>query len=185
MTADAILLDTGSRSEGPFRAGPVEVTGKAEGTGALTGTLSAPRADLLADIDAVDVPRLPLENVRLTLSFLRQANGSSGMIAAKADSNYGKAQARGDFRFPQGGVDLTNLGVDAGGLKAGEQVIVKGLQRVRPGQRVEPELVEITLPPTKVHKPVTSAAADSRPVATEPPAPPATSDEPRSTSRER
>jgi RND family efflux transporter MFP subunit len=77
------------------------------------------------------------------------------------------------------------LRIVTGGLKAGEQVIVKGLQRVRPGQRVEPELVEITLPPTKVHKPVTPAAADSRPVATEPPAPSATSDEPRSTSRER
>lgn len=115
----------GWAAQGPFRAGPVEVTGKAQGTGALTGTLGAPRADLLAEIDAVDVPRLPLENVRLTLSFLRQANGSSGMIAVKADSNYGKAQARGDFRFPQGGVDLTNLGVDAGGLKAGGSVSLR------------------------------------------------------------
>jgi len=39
-------------AEGPFRAGPVEITGKAKGSGAITGTLQAPRADLIADIDA-------------------------------------------------------------------------------------------------------------------------------------
>lgn len=87
-------------------------------------------------------------------------------------------------RTVQLGAPRGELRIVTGGLKAGEQVIVKGLQRVRPGQRVEPELVEFTLPPTTVHKPVTPAA-DSRPVATEPPAPPATSDEPRGTSRER
>lgn len=131
-TAAGVMAQDGKLSfkldwaaQGPFRAGPVEVTGKAKGTGALTGTLAAPRADLLADVDAVDVPRLPLENVRLTLSFLRQPNGSSGMIAVKADSAYGAAQAHGDFRFPQGGVDLTNLGLDAGGLKAGGSVSLR------------------------------------------------------------
>lgn len=116
-------LDWGA--QGPFRAGPVEVTGKAKGTGALTGTPAAPRVDLLADIAAVDVPRLPLQNVRLTLSFLRQANGSSGMIAVVGDSGYGKAQARGDFRFPQGGVDLSNLALDAGGVKAAGSVSLR------------------------------------------------------------
>lgn len=105
-------------AQGPFRAGPVEVTGKAKGTGALTGTLGAPRVDLLADIAAVDLPRLPLQNAHLTLSFLRRPNGSSGMIAIVADSAYGKAQARSDFAFPRGGVDLSNLAVDAGGVKA-------------------------------------------------------------------
>lgn len=105
-------------AQGPFRAGPVEVTGKAKGTGALTGTLGAPRVDLLADIAAVDLPRLPLQNARLTLSFLRRPDGSSGMIALAADSAYGKAQGRADFRFPRGGVDLSNLAVDAGGVKA-------------------------------------------------------------------
>jgi RND family efflux transporter MFP subunit len=43
------------------------------------------------------------------------------------------------------------------GLEAGERVIVKGLQRVKPGQKVEAELVEATLPPTTVQRPVTPA----------------------------
>jgi translocation and assembly module TamB len=105
-------------ADGPFHAGPVEIAGRAKGNGALTGTVSAPRADLMADIAAIDAPKLPLKNAHVTLSFLQQANGSSGMIAATAESGFGPARGRADFRFPDGGVDLTGLSVDAGGLKA-------------------------------------------------------------------
>jgi RND family efflux transporter MFP subunit len=45
------------------------------------------------------------------------------------------------------------------GLNAGEQVIVKGLQRVKPGQKVETEVAEATLPPTTVRRPVADAPA--------------------------
>jgi len=103
---------------GPFHAGPVEIAGAAKGSGAVTGTLAAPRADLLADVDEIDVPRLPLKAAHLTLSFLRKPDGSSGMIALTATSAHGPARARSDFRFPEGGVDLTELSVDAGGVKA-------------------------------------------------------------------
>ncbi|ACG77822.1 conserved hypothetical protein [Phenylobacterium zucineum HLK1] len=103
---------------GPFRAGPVEITGRARGEGALTGTVGEPRLDLLADIEAVDVPRLPLKDARVTLSFVRRPSGSSGAVAVAAESAYGPARARSDFRFPEGGVDLTDLSVDAGGLTA-------------------------------------------------------------------
>lgn len=112
-------------AQGPFRAGPVEITGAAKGTGAITGTLGTPRADLLADFEAIDLPRLPLKQAHLTLSFLRKPDGSSGMIAATAVSAYGPARGRADFRFPQGGVDLSGLSVDAGGLKADGSVSLR------------------------------------------------------------
>lgn len=105
-------------AEGPFHAGPVEIAGKAKGSGAITGTLAAPRADLLADVAQIDAPRLPLKDAHLTLSFLRKPNGSSGMVAITASSDYGPARARSDFSFPEGGLDLTGLSLDAGGLKA-------------------------------------------------------------------
>ena len=105
-------------ADGPFRAGPVEITGKAKGSGAITGSLGEPRADLTADLAEIDFPRLPLKDAHLTLSFLRRPDGSSGMIAATASSAYGPARGRADFRFPQGGLDLSGLSVDAGGLKA-------------------------------------------------------------------
>ena len=105
-------------ASGPFRAGPVEITGRAKGTGGVTGQLTAPRLELLAELEQIDVPRLPLRDGRLTLTFQRQADGSSGQVSLTANSQYGPARARSDFRFPRGGVDLTNLSVDAAGLKA-------------------------------------------------------------------
>ena len=103
---------------GPFHAGPVEIAGKARGDGAVTGSLGAPRADLVAHLESVDLPRLPLKNADLTLSFMRRPDGTSGLIAATAASAYGPARGRSAFRFPEGGVDLTDLSVDAGGVKA-------------------------------------------------------------------
>ncbi|THD58461.1 MAG: translocation/assembly module TamB [Phenylobacterium sp.] len=105
-------------AEGPFRAGPVEVAGKVKGSGAIAGTLSAPRADLQADLASIDVPRLPLKDAHLTLSFQRKSDGSSGTVVLAALSDYGAVRARSDFRFPEGGLDLTDLSLDAGGVKA-------------------------------------------------------------------
>jgi translocation and assembly module TamB len=104
-------------AQGPFHAGPVEISGKASGDGAITGTLGAPRADLMAQLAVVDFPGLQLRNGKLTLTFQQQADGASGKIAATAESAYGPARGRADFRFPEGGLDLTGLSMDAGGLK--------------------------------------------------------------------
>jgi len=103
---------------GPIHAGPVEIIGRAKGTGGVTGSLTAPRLDLVADLEQLDVPRLPLRDAKLALTFQRQADGSNGTAALTAASAYGPAKARADFRFPAGGVDLTDLLVDAGGVKA-------------------------------------------------------------------
>ncbi len=88
------------------------------------------------------------------------------------------------------GAQRGEMRIITAGLKAGEQVIVKGLQRVKPGQKVEPELVQATLPPTTVRKPVTttsaaeSSSAESRPALPQPKAAPANS-QPRRTPQER
>ncbi len=116
--AGALKLKLDWNATGPFRAGPVEITGEAKGTGAITGTVSAPRADLIADITAVDLPRLPLRDAHVVLSFARSAGGTDGAVTITADSEYGPARGRTDFRFAQGGLDLTGLDADAGGIKA-------------------------------------------------------------------
>lgn len=110
---------------GPFRAGPVEITGRANGSGAVTGPVGAPRIDLLADVDAIDLPRIPLKNAKITLTFMRRADGSSGVAAITAASDYGPAAARSAFRFPRGGVDLSDLSVKAGGLSASGAVSLR------------------------------------------------------------
>jgi translocation and assembly module TamB len=116
-------------AEGPFRAGPVEVAGKAKGTGSISGALSAPRADLTAQVDQIDVPRLPLRNAALTLTFMQRPGGGDGAFALNAESPYGPARLRTDFAFAQGGVNLSGLDADAGGVKAQGSV---ALRRGRP-----------------------------------------------------
>jgi len=67
-----------------------------------------------------------------------------------------------------------------GGLEEGERVIVKGLQRVKQGQKVEAELAQIDPAPTTLRKPVINA-----PAARMRPAPMPAGNQPRSTTRER
>ncbi|PHY20522.1 autotransporter [Caulobacter sp. BP25] len=112
---------------GPFRAGPVEVAGKASGDGRISGTLSAPQAELNADLDAIDLPRLPLTKARLNLVFARGANATDGTISLQAQSAYGPARGRTAFQFSPGGIELTDLDIDAGGAKA------KGAMSLRDG----------------------------------------------------
>lgn len=54
------------------------------------------------------------------------------------------------------------------GLKAGERVIVKGLQRVKPGQKVEAELTQVALPPSTLPKPSAEPATEDTPSSEEP-----------------
>jgi translocation and assembly module TamB len=105
-------------AQGPFQAGPVEIAGKAKGTGAITGSLKAPRADLLADFDSIDLPQLPLTAAHIQLTFLQGAGGTDGQVAITAGSEYGPARAKSGFRFTPAGVDLTDLDADAAGIKA-------------------------------------------------------------------
>ncbi len=116
-------------AEGPFRVGPVEVAGKARGDGSIGGSLSGPRADLTARIDQIDLPRLPLRNAALTLTFMQRPGGGDGAFAMTAESQYGPARLRTDFAFTAGGANLSGLDADAGGVKAQGSV---ALRRGRP-----------------------------------------------------
>ena len=116
--AGALKLSLDWNARGPFQAGPVEIAGDARGTGAITGSITAPRADLMADFATVEVPRLTLTDAHLMLSFQRGAAGTDGVLAVVAGSQYGPARARTAFRFAEGGLDLTALDADAGGVKA-------------------------------------------------------------------
>ena len=100
------------------------------------------------------------------------------------------ADGTAERRSVELGAQRGEMRIISSGLKAGEQVIVKGLQRVKPGQKVETELVETTLPPTTVRKPITSTptadspSAASRPAPSRPETTPA-NPQPRSTPQER
>lgn len=105
-------------ARGPFAVGPVEIAGDAKGSGAVTGTFAAPRADLLADFAEIDVPDLTLKSAHVVLSFLQAPGGANGDVALTAASDYGPAHARADFRFLPAGVALTGIDAVGGGVTA-------------------------------------------------------------------
>lgn len=101
-------------ASGPFAAGPLEVDGKASGSGRLGGQLSAPVLGMAAAFDAITLPGLELRAARLDLNWAR----AGGSAQVRAGSPYGPTSARTRFTFPEGGVRLSDIEVDAGGLRA-------------------------------------------------------------------
>ena len=132
----ALKLALDWTAQGPFEAGPMEVSGKASGSGALTGTFAAPRADLLADFEQIDLPSLTLKPAHVVLSFVRTATGDDGSIAVTAGGDYGPAHAKAGFQFVADGVELKDIDAVAGGLTA------KGSLALR---KAAPSLADLTI----------------------------------------
>ena len=79
------------------------------------------------------------------------------------------------------GAQRGEMRIIAEGLQEGEKVIVKGLQRVKPGQKVEAELAQVDATPKTLRKPVVSAL----PIRQQPVTKPSAGSQPKRTIRER
>ncbi len=82
------------------------------------------------------MPRLPLKDAHVVLSFAKRPDGGDGTASIEAGSQYGPAKARTAFNFATGGLELSDLDVDAGGAKA------KGAVSLRSGR---PATADLTL----------------------------------------
>jgi translocation and assembly module TamB len=112
----SLAMDVDWRASGPFTAGPVEIAGEATGTGHITGALGAPTLDLSADLASMDFGRLVVTPAHLTL-LLATEGGMNGRVAVTGASTYGPARAAAAFRFIPGGIALSEIDADAGGVK--------------------------------------------------------------------
>jgi len=124
------------QADGPFEFGPLEIDGKAKGSGALTGTFDAPKAELMAGFDSIAFPALTLKAAQLDLTFAAAKDGSDGIVGLTGQSDYGPARAKSAFRFRAGGIELSGIDADAGGVKA------KGALSLRDGA---PSSADLTL----------------------------------------
>ena len=113
-------------AHGPFGVGPVEIAGAASGNGAVTGTWSAPRIDLLADLERIDLPDLTLKPAHLVLSFISAPGGFNGDVVLNASSDYGPARAKAAFRFIPGGLALSGIDAAGGGATATGDLTLTG-----------------------------------------------------------
>lgn len=124
LAKGAVAKDVGLKltldwsAQGPFEAGPIEAAGKVKGTGVIGGALSTPHADLVADLDRIELPQLSLSAAHVLLSLERGASAYDGKLNLTAQSQYGPAHARADFRYGGDRLDLSGLDILAGGVAA-------------------------------------------------------------------
>jgi translocation and assembly module TamB len=114
----AMHFDLDWEAQGPFGFGPLLVDGQAKGKGLLSGTLEAPKAELTANLDSIAFPDLTIKAAKLDLTFAAVKDGADGMISLGGQSDYGPARAKSAFRFLAGGIDLSDIDADAGGIRA-------------------------------------------------------------------
>lgn len=114
-------------AQGPFAAGPVEVAGAMHGSGRVTGTPAAPRADLQAQLASVDLGKLVVAPAALHLTFAKDGEALAGEAALTGTTRDGPAQAHGRFRFVPHGLDLDDVLAQAGGVQlAGSLALLDG-----------------------------------------------------------
>ncbi|HEV2365986.1 MAG TPA: translocation/assembly module TamB domain-containing protein [Caulobacteraceae bacterium] len=114
----SLRLELDWSAKGPLEAGPFEVAGAAHGTGALTGDLAAPHADLETQFTAIEAPGLSLRNARALVRLASASGRLSGDGALAAESPYGPATAHAGFQVGDGRLVLSNIDVAAGGVRA-------------------------------------------------------------------
>jgi translocation and assembly module TamB len=113
----ALKIATTWRVTGPLPVGPIEIDGAVKGTGDIGGTLASPTADLIADLPQLDLPTLPLRDAHVVARLQSPPSGVTGRFSLAATSEYGPASARAAFGFAGGGIEVSGLDADAGGLK--------------------------------------------------------------------
>ena len=114
----ALKLALGWAARGPMTIGPLEIDGAAKGAGDVGGSVSHPTVNLAADFGVIDLPVLPLRAAHLQLSLRSDATGEDGSFSLAGNSQYGAAKGAAAFRFAAGGVDLSEIDVDAAGVRA-------------------------------------------------------------------
>lgn len=124
----ALAFKASWTARGPFHAGPLELSGEIKGAGELSGTRTTPQLSLTANIDQIDVPRLPLRDARLVLTFAGQASEAAGALSLTAASEYGPVRAQTGLDVSPDGVDLRAFEVDGAGVRARGSVVLRGLE---------------------------------------------------------
>ena len=105
-------------ADAPLKFGPVALSGRQQGTGLISGTLSAPRLAVQADVEHLSVPQLDLSAAHAVFDLARSDQGLQGDFALTAANHYGPAHARGQLRQAQDQWWFSDLDIAAGGATA-------------------------------------------------------------------
>ena len=105
-------------ADAPLTFGPVGLSGHSHGTAQVGGTLAAPRAQAVLDVERLDLPQLSLAAAHGVFDIARGDDGLGGDFNLTAAGHYGPAHARGGFHLQQDRLAFTGLDVLAGGASA-------------------------------------------------------------------
>ena len=111
-------FDVGWQAKGPFDTGPLEIAGAVSGGGRIAGSVSAPKADLTADLASLALGQLVVRPAHLALTLEKAGTALGGTVAFSGPSAYGPARIRAAFQTVDGGVTVRDLDADAGGVRA-------------------------------------------------------------------
>ena len=103
---------------GDLVVGPLAASGASSASGAISGDLDAPRLDVMASIQTLDVsdnPALRLSDVRLALSVIAEPRGMSGRIGLNGKDAKGPARLGAAFRQVGDQVALSDIDLDGAG----------------------------------------------------------------------
>ncbi len=115
--------------KGPLLLGPLAISGRTQGEGTVSGTLTRPRLDLMAGFASIDLPDLAdlqLRDARLALTLMRDEQTLSGRVGLAAASDQGPARVGAAFALVPGGVSLSDIDVAAAGVALSGSATLKG-----------------------------------------------------------
>jgi translocation and assembly module TamB len=114
----ALKLAVKWSAHAPLDLGPAQISGASSGAGTVTGSLSAPQADIAGDFEHIDAPPLALKGAHMALTLAVKDGAATGGFGLTATSDDGPAHAKAGFRFAGGDLSLDGIDAAAGGATA-------------------------------------------------------------------
>lgn len=134
-----LALKLNWNAAGEFLIGPISIPESIRGSGALTGSLNYPVVNLRSDFKQIRLAdNVSLDNAMLAVNYSKRphANQTNGFVDLRGTMGGHPAYARSFYSFIPDGIRLSDLNVNAGGVRAAGSVTLTGSTPSRANLRV-------------------------------------------------
>ena len=134
-----LALKLNWNAAGEFLIGPISIPEAIRGSGALTGSLNYPVVNLRSDFQQIRLAdNVSLDNAMLAVNYSKRPhpNNTNGFVDLRGTMGGHAAYARSFYSFIPDGIRLSDLNVNAGGVRAAGSVTLTGSTPSRADLRV-------------------------------------------------
>lgn len=134
-----LALKLNWNAAGEFLIGPIAIPEAIRGSGALTGSLNYPVVNLRSDFQQIRLAdNVSLDNAMLAVNYSKRPhpNNTNGFVDLRGTMGGHAAYARSFYSFIPDGIRLSDLNVNAGGVRAAGSVTLTGSTPSRADLRV-------------------------------------------------